>query len=600
MSKKKTTLAGTQKKAAIIFAALIVVLALTLVFVNYLVSINTFEDSDGTVYKIKPNNGSFALYDEDGNILKQTMERNVLYYVTQIGTLVSIGDDGKASVYSAPGEPLYTVISEELNSIQITQTNGDEKRAFKFERDSSGKIKIKGFDGVAYDAEKFANLSSACRIPRYRLELKPDVVKKYGYEEYGLDSPQATVTVTSTTGTSHSFAVGNKVVSGDGYYVRLTDSSDKGSVYIINSYLMEDWPMAENFIMPVEYYVTPILHYGMTDQNYMFVYNFKVSEFSYPDDGTPVGKLLIALSYWDYSERENTEYQTQAYIINDESLDGYAPASDAVYKTMNSFLEMPAPTVKKLGATQAARAEYGLDKPIKSLYYESERTEDGQKYYFKHYLYFSDITENGTHYVVADTHVAETKDGKYENLGMSDYIVEIHRSWLEFLDWETLDWIERDYFQINIGIINYMEFDLPDGSTYRFEIDQIDENTVRAYTIKNGKRVAIDTNNFKTLYLNMLGGKLFGSANMTTQREEEIVSDPNRARLTWRFKTTTGTERTHSYYFLETNKDYITINGDGGFYVLSSSIQKVAEDVVKVYNGERITADSPYTNIDEK
>ena len=100
--------------------------------------------------------------------------------------------------------------------------------------------------------------------------------------------------------------------------------------------------------------------------------------------------------------------------------------------------------------------------------------------------------------------------------------------------------------------------------------------------------------------ITVLGGKLFGSANITAEREAEIISAPDRHRLTWRFKTTTGLERTHSYYFLETNKDYITINGDGGFYVISSTVQKYAEDALKVYNGEKITADSPYTTIDQK
>ena len=97
-----------------------------------------------------------------------------------------------------------------------------------------------------------------------------------------------------------------------------------------------------------------------------------------------------------------------------------------------------------------------------------------------------------------------------------------------------------------------------------------------------------------------LGGKLFGSVDLSEAEKKEITSAPDRYRLTWSFKTTTGLERTHSYYFLQTNKDYITINGDGGFYVISSTIKKAAEDAIKVYNGQKITADSPYTTIDQK
>ena len=331
----------------------------------------------------------------------------------------------------------------------------------------------------------------------------------------------------------------------------------------------------------------------------MFVNNLKVTEFSYADDGTPSGELLVALSYWDYADRENTEYQTQAYIMTDESLDGYSPSSDAVYKTMGGLLEMEYLGVVKLGADEASRQKFGLDKPYKSLSYECERTDGNQKYFLKHYIYFSNLTENGTHYALADVYISDTKDGVYRKLDSFDFIVEIDRSWLEFLQWDTLDWIERDYFQINIGILDYMEFELPDGSSYRFEADLIDENTVKAYAIKDGKRAPIDTKNFQTLYLNMLGGKLFGSAKLSTDEDTAIKANPDKYRLTWRFKTTTGLERTHSYYQLESNKDYITINGDGGFYVLSSTVKKLAEDAVSVYNGYKITADSPYTNIDQ-
>jgi hypothetical protein len=285
--------------------------------------------------------------------------------------------------------------------------------------------------------------------------------------------------------------------------------------------------------------------------------------------------------------------------MTDESLDSFAPSSDAVYNVMSNFLEMDYVGVKKLGADAKARAEYGLDKPKKALYYECERTDSGKTYYLKTYIYFSAMTENGTHYAVADVYISDKKDGNYGKLDSFDYIVEIDREWLDWLNWDTLDWIERDYFQINIGIVEHMDFTLPDGSEYRFEIQLIDENTVKAYAIKNGSRVPIDTKNFQTLYLNMLGCRLFGSANISEDRASEIISAPERHRLTWSFKTTTGLERTHSYYFLEGNKDYITINGDGGFFVLSSVIKKTAEDVVSVYNGIKITADTPYTNIDK-
>lgn len=603
MSVKTKTLAGTQKKAVILIAALIVLLALLLVFVNYLTGIDTFSDLDGTKYRIKRSGDVYALFDSNGYMLDTTVENEKLYYVTELGTLVSVSDKGEASIFAVvdtnDGEDLSAfnnlmiykkIDNNQVQSIKITNRAEDNAGTYTFERDKSGEMRIKGHENTAFDAEAYAYLASVCGNTTTMRKISAEALEKYGYDEYGLDAPQSTMTITTTAGVSHTLDIGKEIVSGNGYYVRL---AGRDAVYIMNSYV------GKYILKPVEFYVSPILNYALTEKNYMFVYNLKVTEFDYAEDGTPTANLVTALSYWDYAERENTEFQTQAYYMTDESLDSYAPSSDAVYEVMGGFLEMEYVGVKKLGADSKARAAYGLDKPAKALYYECERTDQNKTYYLKHYLYFSDLTENGTYYVLSDVYLSDKKDGNYGKLDSFDYIVEIDRTQLDWLLWDTLDWIERDYFQINIGIIESMSFILPDGAEYRFEIDQIDENNVKAYAIKNGSRTQIDTRNFQTLYLNMLGGKLFGSANVTPKRAGEITSDPNRFRLIWSFKTSTGLERTHSYYLLEGNKDYITINGDGGFYVLSSVIKKLAEDAVSVYNGIKITADSPYTNIDK-
>ena len=620
MSTKKKTLAGKQQKAVILIAVLIVILALVLWLVNYLVSIDTFKDIDGTVYKIKRNGDSFAMYDEDGKPLDTVTEFNKTFYVTKRDTLVMIADDGSAHIYSpvdtSDGENLseygavrmynYIKSTDDVQSIQIT--NHADDKSFTFERDDyDGNIKIRGYENTAYSSELFAQLSHACRSPYYIRKLTPDIVEKYGYEEYGLDNPRYTVRITTTKGVAHTLAIGKETVMGNGYYVRLLDKNSNGeyerkSVYVMAAFQDQASGMmlAECFTLPIETYVTPVLNYNLTTSNYVFVNDFKVTDFTYYEDGTQNAKLLTSLSYWDLEERRNTEFLTQSYYVTDDELDAYAPASDAVYKVMGGFIEMDFVGVKKLGATAAVRAQYGLDKPKTEISYKCQRTVNQTTYYFKHYISFSEPTENNTHYAVADVYVATSPDGNYEKLNNFDFVVEIDRSWLDYLTWDRLDWTERDYFQIDIGIIDYLEFELPDGSFYRFELDMLDENTIAgAYAIKEGIRHKISTKNFQTLYLNLIYSKLFGSVELSEEEEAEIVNDPDRFRLTWSFGTDTGYSRTHSYYLYQSNKDYITVDGDGGFYVISSAIEKLAKDVVDVYNDVKITADTQYTKIDE-
>ena len=623
MSIKRKTLASKQRTALVLIAVLIVVLSLAWLLVNYLVSIDTFKDIDGTVYKIKRNGDSYAMYDESGKALDTVTEINQTFFVTKRDTLVKINKDGSAQIYSpvdtSDGENLseygavrmynYIKSTDDLQRIQITKHAENGDMTFTFERDSSDNyLKIRGHENVAYDSELFAQLSHACRSPYYIKKITPDVVEKYGYEEYGLDSPQYTVRVTANNGVSHTIAVGKKTVMGNGYYVRLLDTNNNGEYTRKSVYVMADFQdeasgmmLAECFTLPVETYVTPVLNYNLTTSNYVFVYDFKVTDYNYYADGTQSSKLLTALSFWDLEERRNTEFLTQSYYVIDDELDAYAPASDAVYKVMGGFIEMEFVGVKKLGATADIRAQYGLDKPTMEISYRCQRSDsNGNVYYFRHYISFSEATENNTHYAVADVYYSTSPDGDYQKLSNFDFIVEIDRSWLDYLSWDRLDWTESDYFQIDIGIIDYLEFELPDGSCYRFELDMLDENTIEgAYAIKGGVRHRISTQNFQTLYMNLVYNKLFGSAELSEEEEAAIINDPGRFRLTWRFGTDNGYERTHSYYLYQSNKDYITVDGDGGFYVISSAIEKLAKDAVSVFNGVKITADSQYTKIDE-
>ena len=70
--------------------------------------------------------------------------------------------------------------------------------------------------------------------------------------------------------------------------------------------------------------------------------------------------------------------------------------------------------------------------------------------------------------------------------------------------------------------------------------------------------------------------------------------------MTWVLRTSASNlERTYSYYWLEESKSFLTVDGDGEFYVLTSAVEKTIQDVIDVANGIKITAVSPYTNIDK-
>lgn len=604
ISSQKRTLASNQKLAALLIALAIVLLVITLFIVNYIVSIDTFTDLDGTEYTVKRQDGVYALFDSNGYMLDAVTENGNTYYLTDLGTMVSVSTAGDTEIYavvdSEDGESvsdynrlmIYPRIQvSDIKTIRVSNEYG----SFTFDRDKNGTVGIKDYEDTAYDQELFAYLQSVCGNTTVMQKISTQALEQYGFEEYGLDEPRATITVTTSSGKKYVLHVGKEIVSGNGYYVRLVG---RDTVYIFNTYI------GKTALVPIETYVSPVLAYPVTSTNYMFIHNFVVNRHTYSEDGTPTLTHDIALTYWEMSERENTEFKTQAYQMMDPDLMAYTPSSDAVYSVMNPFITMDYVTVKKLGVTDEALKQYGLDNPAKSLYYEFETTDaDGNPYYLKNYIYVSALNENGTYYATATVYGSSDKTN-YKRLSAYDQIVEADRAVFPFMEWTTIDWVQKDYFQMDITVCDELEFVTPDYHV-TFDIVPYDNSgdgkadDVEVYLVQDGDDKKLEVNNFKTLYLNLLGGKLFATADISEEEMESIIADESRLLLTWTVRTTTGSERTYSYYWLAESKTLLTVNGTGEFYVLTSAVEKTIEDAINVANGIKITAVSPYTNIDK-
>ena len=605
LSGQKKTLAAGQKRAAILMALAILILIGTLIFVKYLVSIETFTDLDGTEYSVKKSNGTYALFDQNGYIVETYIKDDELFYITPIGTLVSVSENGDAVIdtYADPedGEGVAGVLGSltiypAIQTANITNIRIiNEYGSYAFTKNESGSFVIKGREDSAYDETLLATLRSFLATPYLGQRISDLALETYGYEEYGLDDPQATVIVTTKDGIAHTLYIGKQIVSGAGYYVR---SAERDRVYIVLDNSI--FSIGSSLLVPLETYVTPVLIYPVTTNNYMLVENFRVDSLSYAEDGTMITDNDIALTYWDYAERQGTEFESQPYVMTDDAFSGYTPSADSVYTVMYNFLEMSYKKLVKVGVTDDDLKEYGLDKPVKSLYFELTETDSSNKttYHAKTYVFFSEITEDGTYYATSSVYVSNDGKKNYVKWSAYDQIVEIDRSMIPFMEWDTLDWVELDYFRLPIATCDTLEFTSP---TYNVTFDIVPVNDdVEAYVVTETGRQKLDIKIFKTLYLNMQYGKFFGSTKMSESELAAIIADPSRHMLSWSMKTTvSGIERTFDYYWLDENKTLVTINGVGEFYVLTTAVTKLVQDAIDVSNGIKITAVTPYTSLDK-
>lgn len=589
---KKTTLAARQKRSVVIAAILIVLLAVAAAVASYLVSLGEFVDVDGTKYTVKQKDGAFGLFDENGYRLETTVEDNKTYFVTDAGTLVSVSELGKTSIFAVvdtdEGESVSDyqrllifpkLDSEKLQTLKITNETG----TYSFVRNSYGKIVIKGYEDIAYNEENYAYLAGFCSNLVAMEKYPAATVDKYGLAEYGLDDPVATFTVSAGGGQSYTIEMGDPIVSGNGYYVKL---AGRNTVYIINSYY-------SMLFSPVEAYVQPLITYGLTTTNYAEVYNFQMFSITYDENGKETVNRDTALTFWPLEERVDTEYQTQVYKMMDDALKSYIPNSSAVADTMLGIAQPTTATVVKLGVNEGALKQYGLDQPQKILSFDFIARSGNETYLMRNRILFSKMTDNRTHYLTSLVYMSKDGGENYYQVPAFDMILEIDRSQLPFMDWGEIDWVERYYFHRNIMVVESVEITTPD-MTYLLSLYADEEDVQRITATFGGKTVDVDVDEFKIYYRNLLYGNLYDSTGLSDEEHKAITDKAENFQYSYRIKTKVNDlDNTYAFYHLSETKSYITIDGGGEFYVLTSDVNKYVSDIADLVAGIPLIPLSP-------
>ena len=76
---------------------------------------------------------------------------------------------------------------------------------------------------------------------------------------------------------------------------------------------------------------------------------------------------------------------------------------------------------------------------------------------------------------------------------------------------------------------------------------------------------------------------------LSDEEKANVVTDEN-CLLTMTILNSEGKENVYRFYKLTSRKAYITINGNGGFYVLTDRVEKFVSDAQRFFAGELIDA----------
>ncbi len=745
MTKKRSTLLKRRTTAIVVAAVVIVILAIALaVVLDYVRTFTVVDPSDSATYFIKYKNKQYALYDADKKTV-MPREDTYGYYVMRSGNLVDINENGTYSlivVDATEGNETHDgymyrimmfphITSQNIRQLEVNNSKG----SFTFHRynlntgkvDDTSDFTIKGSPLVTFDQQKFAELYSEAGYTIVELKLEDPIKDENGeFSEYGLvpetrplydeetgepvideqtgeqltyDYVPAYYVLTDTSGNKYKVIIGDMLVTGRGYYVQYVDMSTGGEIKRDAVYVLPA-SIGSTMLAAIEDFVTPQLTYPMSLNDYFDVEDFYVYKWneSAGVDSDDRYEPIIGFTYIDLAERENTIRASRPYVFTSEIKQGYFPSDTNISACLQALYDPSFSGVRKLTPSGRDLYEHGLavedgtDSKGNTKYalfseylvtYNFDILNDEGEFVetINNVIYFSEINENGKRYAYTEIYSTD-KDGERDELAYSlDIIVEVDAHTVEFLNWDSFDWITEQYFNLNIAFCekitlstpNYhAQFELDNSATvstdgivsdkisitatdstgknkttfsvmkftdvdgyiwevtakginlydstgqeYKISAASYDHNMlgeqalvldgfitcadgakvyisadeVRVEPLDSSKTVSYvryDTSVFRQFYQTLLYANIVNSYELSEEEKTAFENDPSLKLLTITVVDSEGTKTEYSFYRLTSRKAYITINGSGGFYVMSNRVDKIVTDAQKFFANQII------------
>lgn len=532
---------------AIVSALLvIIILAVTCSVVLRYTRTLEYEDADGKIYHILNNDGEYKLY-EKGADTPLPKDEQYGFFVTTAGTLVNIDPQtgavreqilvdninqfiGSEQIGVGARVLIFPHLSREnILSIEVRNSSGGfsfVRYNDKLEIDPKGSFAIKESPLTEYNGEKFAELVVGTGYAISSMKIKDPIKDANGeYTEYGLVPEErervkidektgevitdeetgepvkekynyepAYYIVTEMSGKKHKMIVGDKIVTGGGYYVQYVEVTENGeikrdAVYILGS------TMGNSVQSTIESYIKPSLTYPMSMANYYDVDKFVIAQRttdSWKPDFAEMYDTNISFSFIPIEDRLNSVAAVVPYSFS-YGLEGYRASDTAINSCLYNVYMPQIIGAKKAFPTSQELIDYGIftqkldsngdpvfdDKgepklEVFSKYtmtYEYDvlnETHNGAAMVIRQRVFISDIdySETGTYYAYSIYEIIEEGGKKLEEpvTFTYDYITEVSGETLDFLLWDEYDWVNPAYIDQNIAFITDIKLSSPNYS----------------------------------------------------------------------------------------------------------------------------------------
>ena len=425
-----------------------------------------------------------------------------------------------------------------MQSIEVHNEHGSYKFVYEPKFDD---FVIEGYETLAYDPIKFSqlvvNTGYTLTLAKITNNATEDELEEYGFK--GGETEPAYYILTTRDGESRKVIIGEKIISGGGYYAMY---EGRDAIYILDSSL------ETSVLSPVEYMVTPTVTGGVSITTYYMVDKFTIKHY---------GEDFIVCR--NRTEEELKEMETTAIA---EAITVY-PAEYTLSTYYDDALQTLAAyegdSVAALGLTDEHLEEYGLADEPYVISYEYQG--------FKFRLIVSE-PEDGYYYVATE---------------MFDMIVKVPEADFEFLKWDLMHWINSLVFSRNITFVDNIKLESEAlNETFRFRHYPNDAQNLAVIGDDCGE--IRNVGNFRQFYKTLL------LLNIVDYAPEDVEVTEDDCVLRFTVSTVGGSETEYAFYRYSTRRCLLTINGHGQFYVLYDTAQKIISDAEKAIAGIEINA----------
>lgn len=441
---------------------------------------------------------------------------------------------------------IYPQISVE-NTKEIVVSN--EYGEFSIYLDEqTGEHLIKGCEMQIYDEQALSNLRFQARFMLATQRFD----EKYETEEqlsaFGLDeaSSPAKVTVTDTDGNTYSVLIGKKLVSDAGYYAK---SPDRPYVYVLDS-------SVSIFFDDRNSYISPILTMPMSQNEYQYASSFSIYKKNEP--------FIISEIVPD--EQRVSSSDTDLHKLTYPAR--YPVSFDGYYDALECFAN--------LSGSKTVEANV-LSGGFDSAY------EIFEKYGLNESSNDVCCTYNGTEhrFITGSKFVDENGETVYYAYSvLLDTIVELPLSSAPFLEYELMDFINPNFFQVNIAGVSEIEISASNRKC-RFVLDT-SSGSLAVTEAYSGK--TIDTASFRQFYISLLTPAIEGYA-----AASDVTGDTE---VDFTVRSVYGEETQYRFSLISTTRELLTLNGNSEFYVPRSAVLNISEKLEKLISGEVISPES--------